>query len=178
MDTCNAILVVVGGLPGTGKTTIAREIAGRLGATYLRIDTIEQAIRSTLGLGKDVGPAGYAVAYAIGEDNLALGRSVVADCVNPLPVTRDAWRQVSRQFNSAILEVELICSDTTEHRRRVETRTTDIMGLPAPTWTDVIGRNYQPPSVPILQIDPAQVSAMEAAKLILDAVENCLAAKN
>src|SRR6185295_18936027 len=83
-----AMLIVFGGLPGTGKTTVARQVADRLGATYLRIDTIEQALRETLELADDVGPAGYVVAYALSETNLALGNVVVADCVNPVPVTR------------------------------------------------------------------------------------------
>nr|WP_246751941.1 AAA family ATPase [Bradyrhizobium diazoefficiens] len=39
-------LIVFGGLPGTGKTTVARELTQRLAATYLRIDTIEQTLRS------------------------------------------------------------------------------------------------------------------------------------
>ncbi|WP_225152486.1 AAA family ATPase [Bradyrhizobium sp. NBAIM08] len=38
-------LIVFGGLPGTGKTTIARELTARLAATYLRIDAIEQPLR-------------------------------------------------------------------------------------------------------------------------------------
>ena len=85
------MLVVFGGLPGTGKTTLARQVADRLGATYLRIDTIEQVLRSSMALADDVGPVGYEVAYAICETNLALGRFIVADCVNPLAITRAAW---------------------------------------------------------------------------------------
>ena len=37
------------GLPGVGKTTIARELARQIGAVHLSIDTIEQAIRSSIG---------------------------------------------------------------------------------------------------------------------------------
>lgn len=43
------MLIVFGGLPGTGKSTIARALARALRATYLRVDVIEQAIRVTRG---------------------------------------------------------------------------------------------------------------------------------
>jgi predicted kinase len=163
------MLVVFGGLPGTGKTTIARQVAGRLGATYLRIDTIEQVLRSQLGLPEDVGPAGYDVAYAVGQANLELGRTVVADCVNPLEITRAAWRRVAARAASPIVEVELICSDAAEHRRRVESRESDIPGLAAPSWASVAARHYEPWSAPRMVIDTACASTAEAVSAIVDA---------
>ena len=39
-----SMLIIFGGLPATGKTTIARELARQLGAVHVRIDSIEQAI--------------------------------------------------------------------------------------------------------------------------------------
>ena len=135
------MLVVFAGLPGTGKTSLARALAQAWPATYLRIDTIEQALRS--GGNADVGPAGYLVAYRLAGDNLRLGRNVVADCVNPLAVTRDAWRDVAEAAARAILEVEVICSDLDEHRRRVETRVGDIAGLKLPTWREITASDYQ-----------------------------------
>lgn len=40
---------------------------------------------------EDLVDLGYCVAYALAEENVRLGRSVVADSVNPLNLTRDAW---------------------------------------------------------------------------------------
>ena len=165
------MLVVFGGLPGTGKTTLARQVADRLGATYLRIDTIEQALRSSMGLADDLGPAGYEIAYAICETNLTLGRAVVADCVNPLPVTRAAWRDVARRTASPIVEIEVICSDEAEHRRRVESREIDIPGLIAPTWAAVMARDYEPWSEPRTVVDTARTTIAEAVSAIVDAVD-------
>ena len=54
------MLIVLSGLPGVGKTTIARELAGAMGAVHVRIDSIEQALRD---MGQEVGGEGYAVAY-------------------------------------------------------------------------------------------------------------------
>ncbi len=128
------MLVIFGGLPGSGKTTIARALAKRLGATYVRLDTIEQALRNSGMLRDEVGPAGYMVAYGIAGDNLKLGNTVIADCVNPISITREAWSQVAQRAAVSAIQVEVICSDKVEHRRRVETRQTDIEGHVNPTW--------------------------------------------
>ena len=82
-------LIVLSGLPGVGKTTIARELARSLCAVHVRVDSIEQALR---GAGQLVEAEGYAVAQAVAVDNLRIGSTVVADCVNPWPLTRNEWR--------------------------------------------------------------------------------------
>jgi predicted kinase len=157
--------IVFGGLPGTGKTTLARAVAEEHAATYLRIDTIEQVLRSSgVLVGDDVGPAGYLVAYKVAESNLLMGRMVVADSVNPLAVTRDAWRRVAASTSSEIVEVEVVCSDLAEHRRRVETRATDVPGLALPTWRDVVERDYEPWDRSRIVLDTAGCTIEDALK--------------
>ena len=158
------MLIVFGGLPGTGKTTIAREIARRRRAVYLRIDSIEQAIRSA-GLSiEEIGAMGYDVAYVLAEANLKLGQVVVADSVNPIELSRGAWRAVATAASVSIAEIEVVCSDAREHRRRVESRSHDVRGLIPPTWDDVVRRHYEPWSSPRIVVDTATLSVREAVK--------------
>src|ERR1700745_2214818 len=112
------MLIVLGGLPGTGKTTVAKAPGPQLDAVHLRVDTIEQALRSCAVLKTDVGPAGYVVAYRLAEDNLRIGRVVVADSVNSLQVTRDAWLSVAEQASTKVAEVEFRISRSIQIRRR------------------------------------------------------------
>jgi predicted kinase len=133
------MLVIFGGLPGTGKSTLALRLAGELGAVYLRIDTIERALVDG-DEARDVGEEGYRVAYAVAGDNLRLGHTVIADSVNPLVITREAWRNVAACAGVDAVEIEVICSDRAEHRRRVETRA----ALIPVTWREVEARDFDP----------------------------------
>ena len=136
------MLLIFGGLPGVGKTAIAARLARDVGAVHLRIDSIEQAMRnSNITVS---GPEGYEVAYAVAEDNLELGRTVMADSVNPIAVTRAAWRDIAKRAGSRYVEIEIVCSDQAEHRRRVEERVADIVGHVLPTWQEVCEREYEP----------------------------------
>jgi predicted kinase len=152
------MLIILGGLPGAGKTTIARGLARRLGAVHLRIDSIEQAIRESGVTVRSLDDAGYRAGYAVAEDNLRIGRTVVADSVNPIPITRDAWLEVANRAQAGAIEVEIICSDQPEHRRRVEHRVPDIPGHTGPTWQEVVDRDYRAWERDHIVFDTAQLT--------------------
>lgn len=163
--TVKPLLLIFGGLPGTGKTSICKLLAVRLRAVYLRIDTIEQALLRENALG--IGHEGYMAAYALAQDNLQAGNTVIADAVNATEITRAAWRKVAENTGVHFVEIEIICSDKATHQRRVEERVPDIEGHNLPTWSDVLQREYQPWESKAIQIDTAHHSADQAADTII-----------
>src|SRR5690606_17935155 len=110
-----------------------------------------------------IGPAGYIAAYTVARDNLIVGRTVVADSVNPIEITRTDWREVALKNSSRFVEVELVCTNRAEHQNRVETRAADIPGHRLPTWSEVVEREYEEwDSQDLLVIDTSSKSVEES----------------
>jgi predicted kinase len=164
------MLIIFSGLPGSGKSTIARALAQRLGAVYLRIDTIEQAIRDADQTNKEMGPAGYFVAYELARENLKIGSIVITDSVNPIQLTRDAYHDVALSAGVPCLDIEVICSNPSVHRERVESRTADIAGFALPDWQAVLDRDYEPWDRDRLILDSATLSVAQSVEQIIAAL--------
>ena len=165
------LLVVIGGLPAVGKTAVCRALLGERPMTppmtWLRVDSIEQALRRSGEMAPDMpGGAGYYAAAAVAGDVLSTGGDVLVECVNPLPITRRLWERTAVDAGSRLLQVELVCSDREEHRRRVEQRVSDIAGLVLPDWRDVLQRDYAPWPEADLRLDTGRLEVTGAAELI------------
>jgi predicted kinase len=144
-------LYIFSGLPGSGKTTLSQLLARHLGAAYIRIDTIEQALRDICSF--NVQGEGYRLAYRVASDVLNTGVSVVADSCNPIELTRREWEQTALATCTRYVNIEVICSDTQEHRKRVGSRRSTVPGLILPTWLEVENREYHNWTVERIVID-------------------------
>jgi len=113
-------LILVGGLPGTGKSTLAAGLATRVGGEVLHSDEVR---KQQAGMSPDrAAPSGYrAGLYAPSATNatyrtlldraqvaLSLGRTIVLDA----SWTSQAWREVARQIAAETSSdlVELHCT--------------------------------------------------------------------
>jgi predicted kinase len=148
-------LIEFGGLPASGKSTLARHLADRTGAMLLRIDEIEAAMRRHNLTPDQTGITAYGVAHDIAASHLRRGFTVIADAVNPVIEARDGWRDLADASDARHAVIEIVCPDPAEHRRRVETRANDVPGWTYPDWSEVEKRaaEYQPRSDDRLVVD-------------------------
>lgn len=173
-------LVVISGLPGVGKTSVAQAFAVSSGAVHLSIDDIEEAILSCgLQAGWQVGVAAYESARAMAERNLALGRDVVVDAVNDSDEARRTWRTATARTGARLDFVHLVLSDPTEHKRRLDGRDRGLAHVGEPTWADVERRraSYANWSDEVLEFDTATSAAPEIADALIgvqDSTSQCL----
>jgi predicted kinase len=153
------VLIVFGGLPGSGKTTLSRAIAQELHAAWLRVDLIEAALwRAKIAQDQPTGLGAYSVAFALAEVHLHMSTPTVVDAVNPIEAPRQGWRDLAASVGVPLYVIEVVCSDPAEQRHRVETRVSDMPGFEYPSWQELMSRDYEPWTEPRLTLDTATVS--------------------
>ena len=74
---------------------------------------------------------------------------------------------MAQRAGVAALDVEIVCSDTAEHRRRGESRKPDSAGHSIPTWEDVVDRDYRAWDRDRLVVDTATSDVTAGARAVL-----------
>ena len=164
------VLFIFSGLPASGKSTLAKFVTKEYNAVYLRIDTVEQGLRDLCNI--DVQGEGYRLSYRIAADNLQLGHNIVVDSCNPIQLTRDEWQETAKKNGAEFINIEVVCSDKNEHRKRVEERKSEIPGLKLPTWKEVQNREFHPWKNDRIVIDTANKSVEESLEEIKHKIRN------
>jgi predicted kinase len=165
-----SVLISFSGLPGVGKTTVARALAREIRAAYIRVDSIEVALKNSSLKIHPAEDAGYLAAIAVAKDNLLHGLDVIADTVNPIELTRRWWAEAATACNARLLNVETACSDQAEHRRRIEKRRSDIVGLDQPDWEQVQSRGYEDWTGNRMLLDTSKLSVNACVERIIEAL--------
>jgi len=153
-------LYILSGLPATGKTTLAKLLAQRTGAMFMRIDTVENGLREFCNL--NVESEGYRLCYRIIRDNLKLGISAIADSCNTVNITREKWENVAIESGAIFHNIEISCSDIVEHETRVTLRNKKARNSNDPTWEKVKLRNYEQWDKEIIKLDTSGKSVAQS----------------
>jgi predicted kinase len=133
------MLVVVSGLPGSGKSTVAEGLAAALGIPVLSVDPIESAIlRAGIAPSFETGLAAYLVAEACADGCLRVGVDVVVDAVSSVEEARTMWRNLAARHVTP-LRVIVCALDVPETTRRLAGRRRGLE-LAEPTADDVAAR--------------------------------------
>jgi predicted kinase len=159
------MLIAMAGLPGTGKSTIAGVLGGRLNASVVSVDPIESAILSA-GIDSDqpTGLAAYLVAETMAGLVLDAGHHVIVDAVNAVGPAREQWIKLAAAQGVPLRFIEVVCSDLDVHRERLSNREQRHPHLDEPSWHAV--------EQSLDEYSPWTGSSAAVARITLDSVES------
>lgn len=124
------------GLPGSGKSTVAKQLAADLGCAVISVDTIERGLHEAgVDASQPTGLAAYAAANRLVDVQLGLGHTVIADAVNHHPDARQAWLDLAAAHGVALRVIHVECRDESVHRHRLATRDHELRVVP---WERVL----------------------------------------
>ena len=132
----NGTLIEFGGLPGTGKPTLAGLLAEHSGAVWLRIDEIEGAMRRNGLTAAQTGVTAYSVAHDLAASHLRRGLTVVADAVNPVAAARQGRRELARSVRARHVVVETSCPEALRAERLARRGPGPLVPLAADDYED------------------------------------------
>ncbi|EIA3186077.1 MULTISPECIES: AAA family ATPase [Vibrio] len=165
------MLYIFSGLPASGKSTLAKLLAAKTGAMYVRVDTVEQGLRDLCSV--EVEGEGYRLSYRIIRDNLELGISCISDSCNPIELTRHEWQTVAESVGTRFVNIEVSCSDSSEHELRVITRKSEVANLKLPDWKQVQNRYYEPWHYDVISIDTSGKSIDASFRELIEKLSVC-----
>ena len=146
-------VIVIGGLPGTGKTSIATMLSRSLGIPVYTKDLLEAAIvRCKLSTPESLDGVGYELLKVLALEALARNQGCILDCIASSERVERFWGDL---VGADLCYIECLCTNSSLHRERLENRERNIPGWYEPTWEDVvaIGQGYRPWSETRLVLD-------------------------
>jgi predicted kinase len=148
-------LIVLSGIPATGKSALAESLGEALGTPVFSVDPVEAALLAS-GIEQSfaTGLAAYNVCRTLADRELLKRRGAIIDAVNGVEPAKEMWRELATAHGVPLIVIECVCSDPAHHRRRLAHRSRGL-GLPEPRWRDVVRRRTEwvPWREPVLVVD-------------------------
>jgi len=164
------MLLVLSGLPGTGKSELANSLAHHLQIPVLSVDPIESAIiRSGIARSFETGLAAYSVVEALADAQLQLGQGAIVDACNYVEPAKEVWRKLAAKHGTPLRIIECYYSDEALHRQRLAGRYRGLApSIPEPTWQDIQQRKREttPWKEPVLAVDAVSPSEVNVKRVL------------
>ena len=166
--------MLLAGLPGTGKSTLAESLAAALPAPVLSMDWQLGALVPFGALRPDnTGPVAELTLIAAAARQLQLGLGVIIDTTGHTHEFRARLEHLAESLDARFVGVLCVCSDEIAHQSRIEGRDRGIPGWPATvTWAHLnrMKERWEDWHQPHLILDTATVSPEAAQRRVLDLI--------
>jgi predicted kinase len=106
------MVVVVFGLPGSGKTFFARQLMLRINARYISSDNVRAELEQLGKYNKQTKLLIYKEMLSLMEKAITSNHSVVVDATFYKDSIRNEFKVKTRQFNSVLHFIEIKAADT------------------------------------------------------------------
>lgn len=139
-----ANVILIGGLPGSGKSTLSEALASKLKMPLFSKDRLEASIvQNGLAQPNALNDVGYTLLKNLVDEHEKLNQSVIIDFIANKTRVAKLWPSL---LSTNLIVIECICSDRLTHKNRIESRTRGIDGWYELSWEDVekASREYKP----------------------------------
>lgn len=147
-------LILFAGMPGSGKTTLARMVARRLSIPAFAKDRIQRVLRDH-NLADESSGDGYYLILDMADEQLSLGLSVILDATFPLDHFRTVASEIAARHKANFCAIYCYCSDDDAWRERMTTRVQYVPNWKPVGWDVVVRMRdyYQPWNENALLVD-------------------------
>lgn len=138
-------LILCAGMPGSGKTTLARMMARHLHLPIFSKDRVQRVLRDHHLADENTGD-GYYIILDMADEQLALGINVILDATFPLDHFRTVASEIAARHQARFCPLYFTCSDDAVWQERMQDRAQYVPGWQPVGWADVLRMRqyYQP----------------------------------
>jgi predicted kinase len=160
-------LIVLSGLPGSGKSTLSNLLSQKTGSPVLSVDPIESSIiKSGIEKSFETGYAAYLVAETLAKEQLNNGLSVIIDAVNAEDEAKQVWIRLAKELDISIVVLECTL-DEEIHKARLAARVRGLHGIEEISWDRIEERRSvstiwptESKSVDTIEITPELIDSL------------------